>query len=112
MKTSTNSKIKLPVLNGYVFLDCEDVLMLNAEGNYTRIITVEKDEYFSSYNLGRLYKSLNTVSFYKVNRSCILNTNYLRSIDNKQKLATINVNDELQKIPVSNAFIQNFNKTY
>lgn len=103
-------KIKLPVKNGYIFLDYEDLLMLNAEGNYTRIHTVKKNEYVSSYNMGRLYRRLNPETFFRINRGCVLNSAYLRHIDVRRNIATILVDGEVQEIHVSNTFITNFNK--
>lgn len=107
-----DDKIKLPVKNGYVYLEHEEILMLAAEGNYTRIITIKGDEYVSSYNMGRLYKRLNVDKFFRINRGCILNSAYLRRIDKKQNLATITVNGDDQELVVSNAFITSFNKSH
>ncbi len=105
-------KIKLPVKNGYIYLDNEEILKLEAEGNYTRIVTIYNDVYVSSYNMGRLYKRLNMDKFFRINRGCILNSNYLRRINKKQKTATININGEVQELLVSSSFITSFNKIY
>lgn len=109
---SEDTRIKLPVKNGFVYLDQEEILMLEAEGNYTRIITTMNDQYVSSYNMGRLHNRLNMNRFYRVSRGCILNSTYLKRIDTRQNIATIHVNGIDQEIDVSKAFITSFNKSH
>jgi len=110
-ETAANAKIKLPIKNGFVYLEIDEILMLEAEGNYTRIITTSNEEYVSSYNMGRLYRKLDPNYFFRVNRGCILNSSYLKVIDKKQFIGTVMINGTQIELPVSRSFISQFNKT-
>ena len=66
-----HNKLKLPVKGGYVYLKPEDLLMLEAEGNYTQLKTTSGEEFISSYNMGRLFDKL-PAKFFRINRSCVL----------------------------------------
>ncbi|MFB6320137.1 LytR/AlgR family response regulator transcription factor [Saccharicrinis sp. FJH54] len=108
----TNEKIKLPVKNGFLFLDHSEILLLEAEGNYTRIVTTLNDEFMSSYNMGRLYKKLDARQFFRINRNCILNSAYLRKIDKKNNIGVVHVNGNSREVKLSNTFITFFNKNF
>lgn len=105
-------KIKLQIKNGYVYLNYDEILMLEAEGNYTRIVTTASNEYVSSYNMGRLHKKLNPDHFFRINRGCIINAAFLRKIDKKQNMGTITVDGKNKEISISNAFVAKFNKLH
>lgn len=108
----TNEKIKLPVKDGFLFLNHSEILILEAEGNYTRIFTTLNDEYVSSYNMGRLYKKLDPDKFFRINRHCILNSDYLRKIDKKNNVGIVHVNGVDKEVNLSNTFIAYFNKNF
>lgn len=104
------NKLKLPVKGGYVYLKPDDLLMLEAEGNYTRLRTTDGDEFISSYNMGRLYNKL-TGSFFRINRSCVINGDYIYKINKSCNSCLVRINGEETEVEVSGAFITEFNRT-
>lgn len=104
-----NQKIKLPIKGGYVYLNPQDLLMLEAEGNYTRLKTVNGEEFMSSYNMGRLFDKL-PASFFRINRGCILNGDFIYKINKSNNTCLARTNDTVMEFEVSGAFITEFNK--
>lgn len=106
----TSSKIKLPVTDGYIYVNYEDIFYLEAEGNYTCIKTINGDSYMSSYNMGRLNNKFPLDTFYRINRSCMLNSSYLYKINKKNNTCHALINEKEYEFEVSNTFITEFNK--
>lgn len=111
-KSNDLGKIKLPIKNGYLYLKKEEILMLEAEGNYTSITTHSNEVFISSYNMGRLLQRLDSNSFFRVNRSCVVNAVYLRKVDTRQKVCLIQLDQVEKEISVSQTFISHFNKSH
>lgn len=103
-------KLKLPVKGGFVYLKPNDLLALEAEGNYTRIKTVLGEDYISSYNMGRLFDKLPKQSFFRVNRACVLNGELIYKINKTNNTCKIRVNNQESEFEVSGSFITAFNK--
>jgi len=108
--TDKNKKIKLPVREGAVYIDPNDLLMLEAEGNYTRLKTIKGDEFMSSYNMGRLYEKLPKESFFRINRGCILNGEYIYKINKTKNTCLVCFNGSELEIEISKTFITEFNR--
>ncbi len=107
-----NTKIKLPISDGYVFIKTEELFLLEAEGNYTRIKTINGDVFVSSYNMGRLYERLDSSKFYRINRACILNAQYIYKINKKKQLCNARLNGNEHEFELSKSFLIQFNKYF
>lgn len=107
---TTNCKFKIPVLDGFVYLSSNDLFSLQAEGNYTRIKTIYDDEFISSYNMGRLFSKLPQPLFKRINRSCILNSDFIFRINKKRNTCIARLNEQEIELEISNVFITEFNK--
>ena len=92
-------KIKLPVKDGYIYLHIDEIFSLEADGNYTRIVTTNQDVFLSSYNMGRLAKRIPG-----------LNCRYLVRINKKELKCTARVNDQDYSFDISRSFLSQFNK--
>lgn len=103
-------KFKLPVKNGYIYLKSEEVYLLEAEGNYTRIVTIDQQEYLSSYNMGRLAQRIPDGLFHRINRKNYLNCQYLIHINKKDLNCTARVNNREYTYEISRSFLSAFNK--
>ena len=106
----SRGKIKLPVKDGYVFMDSDEVFMLEADGNYTRIITVDQNKYISSYNMGRLAQRFPEGELLRINRSTCLNGAYLVQINRKALNCTARVKDQEFTFEISRSFLKHINK--
>ncbi len=97
---NTLNMIKIPVNYGSLFLRIEDIIYLEADGNYTQIYTNEGKE-FSSLNLGKFELKLSTENFIKISKSLIINTLYLSRFDRKNKKCVLKNGDNCYELTVS-----------
>ena len=58
-------------------IDANEILYLQGERNYTSIHTTNRPKIMSSHTLGVLEARLDTSSFIRVSRGCVINTFYL-----------------------------------
>lgn len=93
-------KIALPILNGLIFVDVDDIIRLEADNNYTLVFTT-KGKHLISKSLREYEMILNNTGFFRVNRSNLINLKYIkRYIKNKNPLIELNDGTQL-KLPIS-----------
>jgi two-component system LytT family response regulator len=105
------TKIKLPVKDGFIYIENKEVLLLKAEGNYTNIILSDEKVYNSSYNLGKLYNKYFS-SFLRINRSTIVNGYYLKEVNKKKKFCVLKTDLTEKELEISTTFLRNFHKEF
>lgn len=79
-KSNEFKKIGLPVKDGIEFVAFKDIIMMEADGMYTKIyIKDQKAVLFISKPLKYFWENLNTIDlFYKPHRSFLINLNYIK----------------------------------
>ncbi|MCX6246159.1 MAG: LytTR family DNA-binding domain-containing protein [Bacteroidetes bacterium] len=86
-RTINKSKIKLSTTGGFTLLDPDEIIYINADWNYAEIFTdVGKSELVTT-NLGTLQEILPQNNFYRISRSVIINTSYLKKVSRKKRMA-------------------------
>jgi two-component system LytT family response regulator len=94
--TAAKLTIRVPHQHGAVFIQMLDIIRLEAEGAYTRIITVKK-EYLVSHNIKMFENILDMNLFARVHRSHIINvTKVRRIIEGKVVLAELTDNSRIE----------------
>lgn len=109
---SYKTKLKLPVHEGYIFIEVRDIFMLKADGNYTKIFRNDHTHYTSSYNMGRLLKRLPPEMFLRINRGCAVNSSYLTKINKEDCTCVALVRNKEYTLKISNTFLKAFKKSY
>jgi two-component system, LytTR family, response regulator len=66
-------KIPVPSMRGLQFVPIKEILYLSSEGNYTNIYLENKQKIVSSRNLGDYENLLESVHFYRIHHSTIIN---------------------------------------
>ncbi|WP_290796433.1 LytR/AlgR family response regulator transcription factor [Flavihumibacter sp. UBA7668] len=61
-------------------MDVGSILYLKAEGDYTRIYSIDNNQYMSSYGISVLEKRLDPSNFIRIHRSYIINTDYIKEM--------------------------------
>jgi two-component system LytT family response regulator len=79
-KTSYDSHIFVQKSEKLLNLAVEEIMFLEASGDYT-ILTTKSDQFVSSSGIGKLEEILNPDTFIRVHRSTIININYLKEIE-------------------------------
>jgi len=108
-KTMCN-KIRIPNSFEELFFLPEEIYYLEADGNYTNIITDNKT-ITSSFHLGRIQKLLPPNIFFRISRKVIINYSYLNKIDKKRKICVLNISDKEIQIPYSKLSIMKYRLT-
>ena len=70
--------IGIPTIEGYEFVSVKNIITCEGMQKCTRIITTEKTDIISSYNLGRFKDLLEQFGFYSPHKSHLVNLNKIR----------------------------------
>lgn len=93
-------KIALPVLNGFEFINTNDIIHLKADNNYT-IVHTTNSKHLVSKTLRDFEIMLTPSNFFRVNRSNLINLNFLkRYIRNKSPLIELTNGTQI-KLPLA-----------
>ncbi len=79
-KTSYDSHIFVQKSEKLLNLAVEEIMFLEASGDYT-VLTTKGDQFVSSSGIGKLEEILNPETFIRVHRSTIININFLKEIE-------------------------------
>jgi two-component system LytT family response regulator len=79
-RTSYDSHIFVQKSEKLINLSIDEIMFLEASGDYT-ILTTKADQFVSSSGIGKLEEILNPETFIRVHRSTIININFLKEIE-------------------------------
>jgi len=86
-----NHRIRLNTHNGFIMINPLDILYIRADWNYSDIYFVNKKHETISSNIGSIEKLLSKKQFFRINRSTIINLDYLIKVNRKTKTCIINL---------------------
>jgi len=103
LKTNSFTKIALPVSDGILFVKLNNIIYLNADGMYTRIVTTENKTHLISKPLKHFVNILSEHNcFYRTHRSYLINKNYIKQIVRKEGGHIIMDNNEMVSVSKDN----------
>jgi two-component system LytT family response regulator len=80
--TMNDNSFQLVNVGGRKAIEAHEVIMLQAETNYTYIHLVDGTKFLVSYTLGKIAERLEAYAFFvRPNRSVLLNANYTTSFN-------------------------------
>jgi DNA-binding LytR/AlgR family response regulator len=93
---------KIPTVSGQkiVFVDAEDVLRLNSDGHYTRVVTAGGNQ-FCNLSIGDLETRLDAEHFMRVHRSHIVNLRQVTQLLRVDGRLVLRMRDDETEVPVS-----------
>lgn len=77
-KDSILQKIAIPSNDGYAFINVSDIISLEADGKYTKIVTQSGLKSLSTKNIGEFEELLNSDLFFRTHKSWIVNLNHVK----------------------------------
>jgi len=92
-----NSRIKLNTKVGYILIETEEIIYCEAEGSYTNIYLRNHSNQTSTFNLGKIEPLLSGKHFFRINRSVVINLNFLSEVNRKTKTCTLQF-DGIKKV--------------
>ena len=79
------ARLKFNTRTGYVLISPDEIVYCEAEVNYTTIHTGTDNREVVTVNLGRIEEILAPYPFYRISRSILINTTYLKKADRQKK---------------------------
>jgi two-component system LytT family response regulator len=73
-----NHILGVPTLEGFEFIRIDDIIRCEGLQKCTRIITLDKTDLISSYNLGEFRKLLEPFGFFSPHKSHLINLKFIR----------------------------------
>ena len=78
-----------------VFLHKNDILYCLAEGSYSKVVLKDKKTILVSKNLKSIESTIDRDTFIRIHRSHIVNVNYVKKMDKRASLLTMDDDEEL-----------------
>ncbi|MEN8228472.1 MAG: LytTR family DNA-binding domain-containing protein [Bacteroidota bacterium] len=77
-QSNNEDVIGIPTIEGFEFIPIKDILRFEGLQKCTRVITKDKSDIVSSYNIGEFRKLLRDFSFFSPHKSHLINLSYIR----------------------------------
>lgn len=106
---SKDYKISLPVKDGLIYVQLDEILYLTADGTYTEIKLTDENKHISSYNMGKLHKQLPEKQFLRINRKMVVNAKYIIKINKRERYCIVKYDSKEEQLEISRPFIQSLN---
>jgi two-component system LytT family response regulator len=71
-------KVALPNMNGYLFVEIDDILLVESDGNYSRLHLRSEKPLLITKSIGDMEETLGQAGFYRVHRGFLINLKYVR----------------------------------
>ncbi|MFP4287934.1 MAG: LytR/AlgR family response regulator transcription factor [Bacteroidales bacterium] len=94
-------KLRFNNMNGFILVKPDDILYCEAKGNYTLLNLISENSEMISQNLGTLEEKLSKYRFFRLNRSFLVNLQYIVEVDKKKKLCRLKHEELMIDLPVS-----------
>jgi DNA-binding LytR/AlgR family response regulator len=105
-----NKKLKMVTSSGIVFLDPDEIMLMQADANYTYIHMNTGTVEWITQNISKIIEMIDSQAFVKVNRFSYINLQYLRRIDRKDRMCILVHQSVTIEEPISQSGISYFEK--
>jgi DNA-binding LytR/AlgR family response regulator len=104
------NKIKFNSDEGIIFYDRDEIFYIQAQRNYSLLFLTNDREQQITLNLGKIEEKLRFPPFYRISRSVIINTNYIKKIHKRKKLCILKHREKSATIEIPSKKINQLNK--
>jgi DNA-binding LytR/AlgR family response regulator len=80
VQAGASSRLLVPTSDGNIYLPCESIIRLEAEGSYTHIHTQEGERHLTCKGIGVLQKQLPVAWFHRCHRTHVINLMKVRKL--------------------------------
>jgi len=84
-KSRESSSLRLNTQNGFLLVDPKEIVFLEADHVYTKIVMAGQSSHYIAQNIGKILSSLNDNNFLRISRSYAINAQYLREVNRTQR---------------------------
>ena len=103
---TTPTRLSFPTSKGYLILDTKELIYALADGNYTHLHLHDGSKYTITLQLGKLKTMLDCINFVRINRSSIINSQFLKFIDRQKSVCILKFSNQKVEIPVSKSMVK------
>ena len=109
--TTYKKRFVIKKASGIQLLNAIDIALITASGDFCLVIDKDGKRHTISQNLGTIYQQLNPKKFFKINRSEIVNIDFIENIEShfKNRLL-ISIKNYKEKVMTSSAITSDFRK--
>ena len=100
-------KIQFKSRSNTVFINPNDIIYVEADGNYAKLFLKNDKHHLISSYLSEVHEKLPINSFFRINRSVVINMDYLEQIDRKKRICTLECENKEYKLKISTNHIKN-----
>ncbi len=107
-----DNRIRVNTRTGFILVEPKEVILVKAEGNYSRLrISGKKDE-LVSISIGQLENMLSDKIFFRASRSYLINLSYVCQFDRKKKSAFLEHKGESHCIAIAREKVSKFEECW
>jgi len=111
-RLSLNNRLKVNTRTGFEIIKQDHILYCEADGNYTNIYLTNQEKLTTATTLGLIENQLISDLFFRVSRSILINLDYLKSVNRKDKICHLQLDDECIPLPLSSSRVQKLAEIY
>lgn len=101
-------KLKFKVVRGYIFVSTDEILFFKAFSYYVELYLSNGNKEKITSNLSTISDELSPLNFFRINRSAIINMDYIERIDRKERKCTLKNNDHEFDFPFTISTFKQF----
>lgn len=110
-KIDNDHRIRCKTKNGQIWIDPNEIFFCIADGNYCTIFFAGGRTEFLSINLGNFSESLPVDTFFRIDRSIVINLKYLVRLDRRKKLCSLVMKGESKEFKISSSRLKILEKS-
>jgi len=99
-------KIRFNTRTGFILLHPDEIIYCEADRNYTKIYTSPEKFELVSMNLAAVERKLNSVKFWRISRSILVNSEFIKRIDRIQNKCIVEKDDSLIELTGSKSLLK------
>ncbi|MCZ4693524.1 DNA-binding response regulator [Ancylomarina euxinus] len=105
-RLNMNNRLKVNTRTGFEIIKQDNILYCEADGNYTNICLTNRTKLTTATTLGIIEDQLISDLFFRVSRSILINLDYLKSVNRKDKVCHLQIGGECITLPLSCSRVQ------
>jgi len=102
------SKIRINSNHSYILINPDEIVYCEADEGYTKIYLTNGKTEISNSSLSQIESKIKNFNFYRLGRSVLINTDYIRAINKSTKKCVLKVNTTSWEINASQKSIKEF----
>jgi DNA-binding LytR/AlgR family response regulator len=85
LKFNESSLIRFNTQNGFLLINPKDIVFMEADHVYTKIVMAKGTSYYVAQNIGKILSLIGIGNFLRISRSNVINAQFLREVNRTQK---------------------------